>query len=99
MKANANLYRLVQDSLVLIAFADSESLKRRDVAEDTGQILKLVQDSLALIAIANSQSLKRRNVDEDWCQILYANSRTIGTNRICEQRIPKNEGMWMKAQA
>ena len=39
MKADANLYRLVQDSLVLIAFADSESLKRRDVDEDTGQIL------------------------------------------------------------
>ena len=39
MKADANLYRLVQDSLVLIAFADSKSLKRRDVDEDTGQIL------------------------------------------------------------
>ena len=39
MKDDANLYRLVQDSLVLIAFADSESLKRRDVDENTGQIL------------------------------------------------------------
>ena len=56
MKADANLYRLVQDSLVLIAFADIESLKRRDVDEDTGQIL-------------------------------FANSRTVGTNRRCEQRI------------
>ena len=40
MKADANLYRLAQDSLVLIAFADIESLKRRDVDEDTGQILQ-----------------------------------------------------------
>ena len=60
---------------------------------------RLVQDSVALIANANSQSLKRRDVDENWCQLLYTNSRTVGTNRICKQRIPKNEGMWMKAQA
>ena len=28
-----------------------------------------------------------------------ASSRTFSTNRKCEQRIPKNEGMRMKAQA
>ena len=39
MKADANFYRLVPDSLVLIAFASNESLKRIDVDEDTGQIL------------------------------------------------------------
>ena len=39
MKADANFYRLVQDSLLLIAFASSEFLKIRDVDEDTGQIL------------------------------------------------------------
>ena len=39
MKADASFYRLVHGSLVLTAFADSKSLKRRDVDEDTGQIL------------------------------------------------------------
>ena len=27
-----------------------------------------------------------------------ASSRTFGTNQICKQRVPKNEGMRMKAQ-
>ena len=39
MKAGAKFYRLVQDSLVLIAFASSKSPKRRYVDEDTDQIL------------------------------------------------------------
>ena len=39
MKAGAIFYRLVQDSLELIAFASSKSPKRRYVDEDTDQIL------------------------------------------------------------
>ena len=53
---------------------------------------RLVLDSLALIAIANRQSLKRRDVDEDWCQILYANSRTVGTNRNANSEYIKMKG-------
>ena len=44
-------------------------------------------------------TLKRRDVDEGLGQLVWANSRKFGTNRICEQRIPKKECMWMKAQA
>ena len=39
MKADANFYRLVQDSLLLIAFASSEFLKIRDIDENKDQIL------------------------------------------------------------
>ena len=39
MQANAKFYRLVKGSLLLIAFANKESLKR-NVDEGSGQILK-----------------------------------------------------------
>ena len=83
MKTHAKFERLVQESLVLhvIAYPNSMFLKA------DANLYKLVQDSLALIAIANSKSPKRRDVDEDTGQILYANSRTVGTNRRCKQRI------------
>ena len=44
-------------------------------------------------------TLKRRDVDEGLGQIVWAGSRKFCTDRICEKRIPKKEGMWMKAQA
>ena len=57
--------------------------------EANAKFYRLVKESLVLIAFANKESLKRRNVDEDSGQILLASSRKFGTNRICEQRIPK----------
>ena len=60
---------------------------------------RLVQGSLVLIVIANSQSLKKKGCRIRPGKFLYDSSRTFGTNRICEQRITKNEGMRMKAQA
>ena len=39
MKAYSKFYRLVKESFVLIAFANKESLKRRNVDKGSGQIL------------------------------------------------------------
>ena len=39
MKVHAKFYRLVQEPLVLIVYANSDSLKRWDVAEGSFQIL------------------------------------------------------------
>ena len=43
--------------------------------------------------------LKRRDADEGLGQISEASSRKFGTNRICEQRIPKIERYLDEAQA
>ena len=38
-------------------------------------------------------TLKRRDADEGSCQIFLTSSSKFGTNRICEQQIPKKDGM------
>ena len=45
------------------------------------------------LGIAFAITPKRRDVDEGLGQVLYASSKKFGTNRICEPRIPKNEGI------
>ena len=107
MKASVKFYRPVQECLVLIAYASSESLKRRDLHEGSGQVfrassynisnMRAVKDlaRLHFSAVSPESSLiklKRRDEDEGSCQILQASPRTIGTNCICEQRIPKKMG-------
>ena len=59
MKAYSKFNRLVKEKLVLIAFGNKESLKRRNVDEGSGQFYRPVQESLVLIAYGNSESLKK----------------------------------------
>ena len=99
MKAGANFYRLVQDGLVLIAFASSKSPKRRYVDEDADQILKTSSGQFGTNRDCEQPIAKKKGCRIRPGKFLYDSSRTFGTNRICEQRITKNEGMRMKAQA
>ena len=90
MKAQAKIYKPVQESLVPIAYASSESLKRRDLDEGSGQIFRASSYNISNMRAANDLArlhfsvvspeplqitLKRRDVDEGLSQMLYASSR------------------------
>ena len=85
MKAWAKFYMPVQERLVLIAYASSESLKRRDLDGDSGQVFRASSYNISNMRAANDLArlnfsavspepslikLKRRDEDEGSCQIL-----------------------------
>ena len=85
MKAWAKFYMPVQERLVLIAFASSEFLKRRDLDGGSGQVFRASSYNISNMRAANDLArlnfsavspepslikLKRRDEDEGSCQIL-----------------------------
>ena len=57
MKAEAKLYRPVQESLVLMAYANSEALKRRDVNEGSGHNFRASSCHISHMRAANDLAI------------------------------------------